>query len=161
MLCHWRPTSNTSSHWACIACIFNLVLCKNCHCRIGAAQVATKNIQRWNPLGWRSERLTLCSYLLAVQSRVARCHMAQAYTAWQSHTHTPAHVQTHVGSYDLFRKRTSGSDESQWSWGSSQSLLPDLVDRDIKSENSSPLIFVNWFKALKKSASRWLLSSAE
>lgn len=42
------------------------------------------------------ELLTLCSYLLAEQSRVARCHMARRYTARQSHAHANTHTRSGV-----------------------------------------------------------------
>lgn len=110
-----------------------------------ALQLPTKTIQRWNPVGWHSERLTLCSYLLAEQSRVARCHMAPGYTERHSHTHrhTYRHTLAFMTCSPNALPQVQRSQE-RWTRGWSQVSLRYIINTGVKAGNMIPLEFVNW-----------------
>lgn len=104
-----------------------------------------KTTRRWNPVGWRSERLTLCSYLLAEQSRVALCHMAPGHAAARSHTHQHTHVVTHwlLWSFPQKRfcrlKRVSSSDSGAAATGKKMEIRCLSLGFVSRSESVSSL----------------------
>lgn len=126
----------------------NKQLCKKSHILNKAAlQLPTKQIQRWNPVGWHSESFTLCSYLLAEESWVALCHMAPGYTAThhQTHTHT---LTWHTLTFMICSPRALPQVQKspkQWIRGLSQVLYSYIINRRDESWMSVPG-FVMWSK---------------
>lgn len=106
------------------------------HSKRAELQFATMPIQRWNPEGWCSERLTLCFYLLAELVWVAGCHMAPGYTAKQSQIHQYAQRSVLVLMIH-FPEALPKVQRQQWT-SSSQVLRCNVIDT---MSNRNMLVF--------------------